>query len=136
MRPWDRLIRGGKLACLVALAACSVATSEAPGGFPALDGTAQGRRYGAMMQAFEKNVSGQPALWVENDRVRGSVIPLETLHTTLYGWCREYEERIATSAAGHHLVGIACRTDNGQWLIVDIHSYVEIPTGREASSRP
>ena len=113
------------------------ATTEAPGAFPALDATAQGRRYNAMMQAFEKNVSGRAALWMENDRVRGSVIPLESLHTSLYGWCRLYEERIATSVAGHHLVGIACRAaDNGQWLIVDIHSYVETPSRREASSRP
>jgi surface antigen len=89
-----------------------------------------------MMQAFEKNVSGKAALWMENDWVRGSVTPLKTLHTSLYGWCREYEERIATSAAGHHLVGIACRADNGQWLIVDIHSYVETPRQRQASSRP
>lgn len=128
------LIRGGKLACLASLAACSAATTEAPGGFPVLDATAQGRRYSAMMQAFEKNLSGQAALWIENDRVRGSVIPLETIHTSLYGWCREYEERIATPAARHHLVGIACRADNGQWLIVDIRSYIETPRRREAAS--
>ena len=87
-----------------------------------------------MMQAFEHNTSGRAALWVENDGVRGSVIPLETLHTSLYGWCREYEERIATSATGHHLVGIACRAGNGQWLIVDVHSYIEAPKRREALS--
>jgi hypothetical protein len=135
MRPRDSLIRGGRLACLAALTACSLATTETPGGFPALDATAQERRYGAMMQAFERNPSGHATLWMENDRVRGRVIPLETLHTSLYGWCREYEERIATSAASHHLVGIACR-NKGQWLIVDIHSYVEPPRRREASSRP
>jgi surface antigen len=88
-----------------------------------------------MMQAFEKNLSGQAALWAENDQVRGSVIPLETLHTSLYGWCREYEERIATSGGDHHLVGIACK-DSGQWLIVDIHSYIEAQRRKEASSRP
>ena len=132
----DSLIHGGRIACVAGLAACSVATTETPGGFPALDATAQERRYSAMMQAFERNPSGHATLWMENDRVRGSVIPLETLHTSLYGWCREYEERIATSAADHHLVGIACRADKGQWLIVDIHSYVEPPRRREASSRP
>ena len=127
------LIRVGKLACLAGLAACSAATTEASGGFPALDAAAQGRRYSAMMQAFEKNLSGQAALWIENDRVRGSVIPLGTVHTSLYGWCREYEERIATPASRHHLVGIACRTDNGQWLIVDIRSYIEALRRREAA---
>ena len=75
----DLLIRGGKLAWLVALAACSAATTETPGGLPALDATAQSRRYGAMMEAFESNMSGQPAVWAESDRVRGSVIPLTRL---------------------------------------------------------
>ena len=117
------------------LVACSAATTETPGGLPALDATAQSRRYGAMMEAFETNISGQPAVWAESSRVRGSVIPLNTLHTSLYGWCRGYEERIAASAANHHLVGIACRADNRQWLIVDIHSFVEAPKGQEASSR-
>jgi surface antigen len=128
------LVRGRVLVWLAGLAACSAATAEAPGGFPTLTATAQARRYGAMMQAFESNMSGQAVLWSENDRVRGSVIPLETLHTSSYGWCREYEERIATSATSHHLVGIACRADNHQWLIVDIHSYVEAPRRREALS--
>ena len=113
-----------------------MATTEAPGAFPALDATAQGRRYAALTQAFEKNVSGRATVWAENDHVRGSVIPLETLHTSLYGWCRLYEERIAASGAGHRLVGIACRTNTGEWLIVDIHSYVETASRREASSRP
>src|SRR5215469_2248130 len=136
MRPRDRLIRGGRLACLLGLTACSVATTEALGGFPALDATAQERRYSALMQAFEKNLSGQAVLWMENDRVRGSIIPLATIHTSLYGWCREFEERIATSASNHRLVGIACREDKGQWLIVDIYSYVETPRRQETSSRP
>jgi surface antigen len=109
--------------------------TEAPGSFPALSAAAQARRYSAMMQALESNTSGQPVLWVESDRVRGSVIPLETLHTSKYGWCREYEERVATSSEGHHLVGIACRASNGQWLIVDIRSYIEAPTRRSALSR-
>jgi surface antigen len=88
-----------------------------------------------MMHAFENNTSGQAVLWIENDGVRGSVIPLGSLHTSLYGWCREYEERIATPAAAHHLVGIACRADNARWLIVDIHSYIEAPGRRAALSR-
>jgi surface antigen len=98
MRHQGLLIRGGTLLCLAGLATCTAVTTETPGGFPALDATAQGRRYSAMMEALEKNLSGQPALWAENNRVRGSVITLGTLHTSVYGWCREYEERIATSA--------------------------------------
>jgi surface antigen len=125
MRHRGLLIRGGTLLCLAGLATCTPVTTETPGGFPALDATAQGRRYSAMMEALEKNLSGQPALWAENNRVRGSVIALKTLHTSVYGWRREYEERIATPAANYHLVGIACRVQNGEWSIVDIHSFVE-----------
>ena len=114
-----------KLAWLASLAACTSAVNETVGNFPALDATAQTRRYNTMEWAFENNVSGQAAFWTESNGVRGTVIPLATLRTTLYGWCREYEERITTSFANHHLVGIACRTSNGQWLVVDIHSFVE-----------
>jgi surface antigen len=79
-----------------------------------------------MQNAFEKNPSGQIAFWYENSRVRGRVVPIATIRTSLYGWCREYEERIATASANHRLVGIACRTETGQWLIVDIRSYVDV----------
>jgi surface antigen len=79
-----------------------------------------------MQNAFEKNQSGEISFWYESDRVRGRVVPIATIRTSLYGWCREYEERIATGRANHRLVGIACRTETGQWLIVDIQSYVEM----------
>jgi surface antigen len=110
---------------MASIAACAPSTREEPGGFPALDAVAQTRRYTAMQNAFENNESGQITYWDENSRVRGRVVPIATLRTSLYGWCREYEERIASYSANHRLVGIACRTENGQWLVVDIRSYVE-----------
>lgn len=109
----------------MSVAACTPAVREQPGAFPALDAVAQARRYSAMQNAFESNESGQITYWDENSRVRGRVVPIATIRTSLYGWCREYEERIATYADNHRLVGIACRTDGGQWLVVDIRSYVE-----------
>jgi hypothetical protein len=105
--------------------ACTTTVSEKPGAFPGLDAVAQARRYEAMQNAFENNPSGQIAFWYENNQVRGRVVPISTIRTSLYGWCREYEERIATDRANHRLVGIACRTETGQWLIVDIRSYLE-----------
>ena len=80
-----------------------------------------------MQKAFENNLSGDVAFWHENSRVRGRVVPIATIRTSLYGWCREYEERITTDRTNHRLVGIACRTEASQWLIVDIRSYVEVP---------
>jgi surface antigen len=136
---WNLCSQTWKLAWLASLAACTSGVlaactsgvNETVGSFPALDAAAQARRYNAMEQAFENNVSGRAAFWSENGRVQGTVMPFATLRTTLYGWCREYEERITTSFAKYHLVGIACRTSNGQWLVVDIHSYVE--DGRQNS---
>jgi hypothetical protein len=113
------------LICAATVVACTTPTREQPGAFPALDAAAQARRYAAMQNAFENNASGQIAYWDENSHVRGRVVPIATLRTSLYGWCREYEERIATYTDNHRLVGIACRTENGQWLVVDIRSYVE-----------
>jgi surface antigen len=116
-----------RLAITVTASVAACAPTEKPSGFPALDAVAQARRSAAMQTAFETYPSGKIALWSENDRVRGRVVPLATLRTSLYGWCREYEERIANERNDYRLVGIACRTETGQWLIVDIRSYVEGP---------
>src|SRR5262249_27754616 len=117
--------RVAALAFAASVPACTSTVSEKPGAFPALDAVAQARRYDAMQKAFENNPSGEIAFWYENSRVRGRVVPIATIRTSLYGWCREYEEQIATERTNHRLVGIACRTEAGQWLIVDIRSYVE-----------
>lgn len=126
MRHRTSLTRAAALACAASVAACTgAAVREQPGALPALDAVAQARRFSAMQAAFENNQSGQPSYWDENSRVRGRVVPVATIRTSLYGWCREYEERIATNADDHRLVGIACRSEDGQWLVVDIRSYVE-----------
>jgi surface antigen len=125
---WRPLVNASSVVWVASLVACTSAVTEAPGGFPALDATAQSRRYNAMQQALEKNESGRVLTWEDGNRARGRVVPIATIDTALYGWCREYEERIGTSAANHRLVGIACRMKNGQWLVVDIRSYIERPT--------
>jgi surface antigen len=130
MRHGRYLARIATLASAASVLACTSTISEKEGAFPALDAVAQARRYDAMQKAFENNQSGEIAYWYENNRVRGRVVPIATIRTSLYGWCREYEERIATDSANHRLVGIACRTESAQWLIVDIRSYVE---GRQQS---
>ena len=125
---WRPLVNASSVVWVASLVACTSAVTEAPGGFPALTATAQSRRYNAMQQALEKNESGRVLTWEDGNRARGRVVPIATIDTTLYGWCREYEERIGTSAANHRLVGVACRMKNGQWLVVDIRSYIERPT--------
>jgi surface antigen len=49
-----------------------------------------------MQQALEKNESGRVLTWEDGNRARGRVVPIATIDTALYGWCREYEERIGT----------------------------------------
>jgi surface antigen len=125
MRHGRNLARLAALASAATVLSCTSTVTEKSGAFPALDAAAQAQRYDAMQKAFENNPSGQMGFWYESSRVRGRVVPIATIRTSLYGWCREYEERIATGRANHRLVGIACRTEAGQWLIVDIRSYVE-----------
>jgi surface antigen len=125
------LAKTRSLALAAGLAACTSAATDTPTSFPSLDTASQSRRYAVMQQALEKNESGQVSTWTNGDRVRGRVVPIATIRTSLYGWCREYEEQIGTPGANHRLVGIACRTD-GQWLVVDIRSYVE--HSRQATS--
>src|SRR5690348_13083902 len=110
---------------LVGLTACGTAPIETPGGLPPLDASAQAQRYDAMQSALEHNLSGQPVVWAENERVRGRIVPIETMQTRLYGWCRDYEERITSAVGQHRLVGIACRTQAGRWLVVRLHPYTE-----------
>src|SRR4051794_28235289 len=114
-----------KVAWLAILSACTSTVPDTPAGFPMLDAIAQSRRYAAMQRALENNESGQVSTWVDGQRTQGRVVPIETFRTSLYGWCREYEERIGTFGANHRLVGIACRTTSGQWMVVDIRSYAE-----------
>lgn len=124
----DLALLAGLIACAPVVTEPPSGFTETPSGFPGLDAAAQARRYRAMQQALEHNVSGQVTRWAETQRVGGGVVPIETVRTSLYGWCRDYEERIATSVGNHHLVGIACRTSDAQWLVVDIRSYKVVPS--------
>ena len=132
------VLLAGLMACAPAVTEPPSGCTETPSGFPGLDATAQARRYKAMQEALEHNPSGQITRWAETQRVNGRVVPIETIRNTLYGWCRDYEERISTSAGYHHLVGIACRTSDARWLVVDIRSYRVLPSHKpseDASNR-
>jgi surface antigen len=113
---------------LFALAGCTPAIREAPGALPALTADAQAQRYNAFQQALERNLSGEEVRWSAPESAYGSVVPIETVATSLYGWCRDYQERIATGNRRHCIVGIACRTQEGTWLVVDTRPYNERPT--------
>jgi surface antigen len=113
-----------QLIWLGALAGCAAVATDTPADLPSLDAAAQARRYEIVEDTLEHNASGQPALW-DAPGLRGSVIPLATVPSSTYGWCRDYEERIATSVRNYRLVGLACRDSKGQWLVLDMRPFIE-----------
>ncbi|MDQ2803992.1 MAG: hypothetical protein M3Y41_15450 [Pseudomonadota bacterium] len=84
--------------------------------------SAQAKRYAAVQNALEHDASGYARLWDDpGEAAHGSVLPLATVRSAAYGWCRDYEERISASTRQYHLVGVACRSGPG-WLVLDLRS--------------
>lgn len=118
------------LAPLLAISGCATRPAETPPGLPALDGNAQAQRFAAVQYALENDRGGRPTLWQGSGDVRGSVAPLETVRSTTYGWCRDYEELITSGSKRYRLVGIACRKPSQGWLVLDVRPFAEpSPTG-------
>jgi surface antigen len=111
------------LASLLAVSGCTTRPAETPAGLPALDGSAQTQRFAAMQYALENDEGGQPTLWQASGDARGSVAPLETVRSSTYGWCRDYEELITSGAKHYRLVGIACRQPSQGWLVLDVRPF-------------
>ena len=113
------------LTALLALAGCTRPPAETPSALPALDEGAQMQRYAAVQYALENGQGGQPTLWLASESVRGSVAPLETVRSSTWGWCRDYEELITDGPKHYRLVGIACRKSGRGWLVLDIRPFAE-----------
>jgi surface antigen len=113
------------LAPLLAISSCTTPPVETPTGLPALDGSAQAQRFAAVQYALENDQGGHPTLWQGSGDVRGSVAPLETVRSSTYGWCRDYEELITSGPKRYRLVGIACRKPGQGWLVLDVRPFAE-----------
>lgn len=95
-------------------------------GFPVLSHEAQDQRYAATQDALEHDVSGRAKTWSTHDEdAEGSIAPLATVRSNEYGWCRDYQEEVATGARKYQLVGIACRPEDGRWLVLDMSPFTE-----------
>lgn len=110
----------------VALAGCTGRPTDVPTPLPAFGAVAQQTRYTVLQQTLEHNEQGQGTRWGLGT-IRGSTVPLGTFSSAAFGWCRDYEERIAVPAEekNYRMVGIACRDPSGSWLVVDIRPFIE-----------
>lgn len=90
-------------------------------GNPALPNAALLERSRAIQRALEHDVSGAPVEWHDPiDGANGSVVPVLTEHSPLYGWCREFRERMQIAARDYDLIGTACRGQGGMWLVKEV----------------
>lgn len=90
-------------------------------GNPALADSALSQRIAAIQQALEHHVSGDPVTWRDpSSDASGSVDPLLTVRSRLYGWCREFRERISAAERRYDLKGTACRERGGTWQVREI----------------
>ena len=111
---------------LIFLAGCTSAVQEKRSALPSLDAQAQSERYAVIQRTLEHDPTGRTRVWGTPAGARGSVVLLGTVSSAIYGWCRNYEERIAVPpAANYRMVGIACRDPSGNWLVLDLRSFIE-----------
>ena len=67
---------------------------------PALPESALRLRVGGIQQALEREVSGEGASWHDPATGdAGDVLPVRTVRSSQYGWCRDFAERIRCGGA-------------------------------------
>jgi surface antigen len=113
------------IAAVGALSACSLLNTETPSNLPGLSEAAQDDRFATFQYALEHAQDDQAMQWHVSDASRGSVTPIDTVHSATDGWCRSYEEVIADGATRYRLVGIACRKSAQGWLVLDVRPFKE-----------
>jgi surface antigen len=113
------------IAAMLTLSGCVAPADESPSDFPALSEIAQSRRFAAFQDALEYLPGDHPVRWQVSADLRGSIVPLDTVRSTEDGWCRSFEELIATGPKRYRLVGIACREAARRWLVLDVRPFAE-----------
>ena len=113
------------IAAMLTLSGCVAPADESPSDFPALSEIAQSRRFAAFQDALEYLPGDHPVRWQVSPDLRGSIVPLDTVRSTQDGWCRSFEELIATGPKRYRLVGIACREAARRWLVLDVRPFTE-----------
>lgn len=73
-------------------------------------------REAALLQALEKNVSGEAVAWRNPDSGKiGEITPVRTFKNRNGRWCREYTAMEAMGGNTEVRRAIACRAPEGQW---------------------
>ena len=88
---------------------------------PALPDSALRLRIARIQQALENDLSGNSRSW--NDPATGDdgeVLPLRTVRSRQYGWCRDFSEHIRAAGRSYNLQGTGCRNAAGIWDIVEL----------------
>jgi hypothetical protein len=86
---------------------------------PALPDSALRVRIAGMQQALERKLSGEATPWHDPATGdAGEVLPVRTLRSTQYGWCRDFAESIRSAGRVYALQGTGCRNPSGVWDIV------------------
>jgi hypothetical protein len=88
---------------------------------PALPDSALRLRVVRIQQALEQDLSGDAVSW--NDPATGDdgdVLPVRTVRSEQYGWCRDFTEHIRAAGRAYSLQGTGCRNASGIWDIVEL----------------
>ena len=88
---------------------------------PALPASALRLRVNGIQQALERELSGRPAVWRDGwTGNAGEVMPVRTVRSAHYGWCRDFAEQIRTPGRLYNLQGTGCRNASGIWDIISL----------------
>jgi hypothetical protein len=86
---------------------------------PALPESAVRLRVGGIQQALEREVTGGGTSWHDPATGdAGDVLPVRTVRSSQYGWCRDFAERIRAAGRAYEMRGTGCRNPRGIWDIV------------------
>jgi hypothetical protein len=86
---------------------------------PAMPASAVRLRVGGIQQALEHASSGAAASWHDPATGdAGDVLPIRTVRSSQYGWCRDFTEHIRATGRAYELRGTGCRNPAGVWDIV------------------
>jgi hypothetical protein len=86
---------------------------------PMLPDSALRLRVVRIQQTLEHELSGDATFW--RDPATGSggeVLPVRTVRSSQYGWCRDFAERIQSAGRVYNMHGRGCRDLSGIWNIV------------------
>jgi 17 kDa outer membrane surface antigen len=88
---------------------------------PSLPDSALRLRVARIQQALEHTMSGDAVSWHDpRTGDDGDVLPVKTVKSSQYGWCRDFAEHIRAAGRAYNLEGTGCRNPSGIWDIVEL----------------